>query len=157
MMLYLAAKFQHKEICLSLIPLLTNSGHIVIGRWLSGGHEQDVEDVGLRRLYAEEDLDDIGLADAVVLLQLPVEQPEPSTGRFIEAGYALGIGKPLIVVGKADCVFFHLPEVVRYPTIESFVAAYAGGARVDPPVASPPRAAAGRVGPTRRGLGGRRR
>ena len=153
MMLYLAAKFQHKQICLSLIKPLTRAGHIVIGRWLGGGHDQDVPD-HLKHRYAEEDLDDIRLADAVVLLQLPVDDPEPSTGRLIEFGYALALSKKVIVVGKADCVFFHLPSVDRHPTIEAFLDAHAGGARADPPERAPaPSAAVRGEGPTAAALG----
>ena len=123
MMLYLAAKYEYREICVALAQLLVAHGHVVIGRWLSGVHDDPLPQH--RRIFAEEDLDDIALADALVALQWPLDAPACSTGRNIEIGYALGLGKRVITIGKSTSVFFFLEQVERYQTVEDFLAVYA--------------------------------
>lgn len=123
MTLYLAGKFRWRMVIRQIATKLTTHGHIINSRWLTG-HDGPMSPE-VQALYAAEDFEDIKSVDAVVVFQLPCDEPEPSIGRHIELGYALGIGKPVILVGLPEVVFHYAEGVTRYNSLDSFYGEYA--------------------------------
>lgn len=123
MRLYLAAKFSKRAIVLVIAKSLTRSGHQVQARWLTNHVDDGSPEI--QSQWAMEDLEDLEAADRVIVFQLPLRDPEPSVGRHIELGYALGRGKPVVLVGDRNCVFHHLPIITHFSTITTFLDTYA--------------------------------
>jgi hypothetical protein len=118
MTFYLAGKFRWRLVIRQIATKLRAHGHTINGRWLTG-HDWPMSPAAQAR-YAAEDFEDIDTADAVVVFQFPVDEPEPSTGRHVELGYALGMGKPVILVGLPTSVFHYANGVTRFSSLESF-------------------------------------
>lgn len=119
---YLASKYDYRSQVLKVAALLMLAGHTVKADWLTGIHHEG--GIGEPKDWAKQDLEDIDNATHVVVFNLPVDDPEPSTGRNIEYGYALAKGKTVIVVGEGESVFFELASD-RFATIEDFLDAHA--------------------------------
>lgn len=118
---YLAAKLSKRDELLPIASLLMMQGHTVKTRWLMGLNEGTKES---QVACADVDLNDIDDATHVVLFNLPTHDPEFSTGRQIEYGYALARGKTLVIVGECNSVF-HAKADHYYPTVTEFLEAYA--------------------------------
>lgn len=121
MILYLAAKYRYRGAVSHIALKLQASGHTVVSRWLTGLHDNLT--CGKQSLWAQEDVSDIDSADSIVIFQFPcnADNPEPSTGRHIEFGYALGRKKQVILVGCQTSVFHYLPEVIHFESIDKFL------------------------------------
>lgn len=106
MIIYLAAPFNQKEAARKAREILVAAGHEVTSRWIDN-HLSEYDDLSDEQLNseAEDDLDDILDADALVLLNdFPC-----SAGRMFEWGFAYAQSKPIVVVGDATkSVFKHL-------------------------------------------------
>jgi nucleoside 2-deoxyribosyltransferase len=104
--LYLAHNYEARIGLRETIKVLAELGHSVTSRWIT----DDAHD-GVNATTARVDLDDIKTSDALVLF---VNQfgDRPGRGKYVELGYALGIGKKVFLYGNLNnCVFYHLPEV----------------------------------------------
>lgn len=90
----------------------------VTSRWLDVGADLNVKKE-LHELgeYAVMDLADILRSDCFVL----INNVEPSVGRHVEFGYALGIGIELFVIGKGSSLFHYVPAVTHFDTWDEFV------------------------------------
>ena len=119
---YLAAKYDYRTEVLKVAALLMLAGHTVKAEWLTGVHHEG--GVGEPQDWAKQDLADIDTATHVVVFNLPTDEPEPSTGRNIEYGYALAKDKFVIVVGEGESIFFDLAHG-RFNTIDDFLGNYA--------------------------------
>lgn len=124
MTFYLAGKFRWRLVIRQIATKLKAHGHTINGRWLTG-HDGPMMSPEVQALYAAEDFEDIDTAEVVVVFQFPVDEPEPSTGRHVELGYALGTGKPVILVGLPTSVFHYANGVTRFSSLESFYDVYA--------------------------------
>lgn len=123
---YLAAKYSKRVELLPIAALLMMHGHKVHCNWLLGCHAGVSDEE--QRAYAEEDLGQIAECTHFVLFQLPVEAPEPSTGRQIELGYALSLNKACFIVGDGGSIFYTL--TTRYKTIGAFLEMFAPNGRL---------------------------
>lgn len=84
--------------------------------WIYGGEK------GLRRReIAEKDLEDVYHSDCLIAISYPRGLPKPGGGRWVEFGYALGLGKKCFVIGNYENVFCHTPGVKVYPSLQDFV------------------------------------
>lgn len=119
MICYLAAKYSYRTRCQMVASYLVKACHQVRARWLTGAHDSLQPEDQAR--YASEDLEDINQADTVVVFHFPCGDPEPSTGRHIEYGYALAMGKRVILVGPRTSVFHYLDSIQHYATLEQFL------------------------------------
>jgi len=95
----------------------------VNSRWLLGGHEwvgTADDDIPVDRLaeFARDDIEDLMAADAMVCFTESPRSGPARGGRHVEFGYALAMGKRIIVVGYRENVFYCLPGVEFYPTWE---------------------------------------
>lgn len=112
--LYLAAPYSQRSQLRHLAHYLTFDTTIeVVARWLDGEHEAKDADPTPedQAQWAADDLEDIDACDALVLF---TDKPSRRGGCQFEAGYALGTGKRLIVVGPVVNVFHALPQVERF-------------------------------------------
>lgn len=101
MKIYIAARFTSKEIAKIVREALTALGHEVTSTWLDG-------DEPTTRETAEKDFRDIDRADALLFLSMNVDGAK---GAYVEVGYALAKGKPVLVYPSIapviSCVFMH--------------------------------------------------
>jgi nucleoside 2-deoxyribosyltransferase len=81
-------------------------GHEVTSTWLRQA-DDDTNDSAVM------DLHDVTRAEALVLLNPREFQHSGTGGRHVEFGYALALGKPLVIVGMRSNVFHQLNHVVR--------------------------------------------
>jgi nucleoside 2-deoxyribosyltransferase len=119
MIYYLAAKYAYRTRAQMVAHHITKAGHQVCATWLIDLHDGTSQEA--QASYAALDLRDIEQADTLVLLQFPCADPEPSTGRHIEYGYALAKGKAIILVGPRTSVFHWLPFVQHFSTLDAFL------------------------------------
>jgi nucleoside 2-deoxyribosyltransferase len=89
--------------------VLERAGHAIVSMW----HEKEFNPTSQhteaeRAAIAEEDFGDVARADALVLIAGPDKY---SGGKFVEAGIALGQGKPVIVLGRRENMLMWLPQV----------------------------------------------
>ncbi len=116
MKIYLAARLSLWPLMNQASAFLERHGHVITSRWHRRGMTEpsvpqaDGPNPHLAQ-FAAEDLEDIDQADAVVLFTQAGKHF--AGGRHVEAGYALGLGKRLIVFGPRENVFYHLPQVAQ--------------------------------------------
>lgn len=70
---------------------------------------------------AARDLDDIERAEGVILFTLNCDEIV-APGMHFEAGYAAAQGKTIYVVGPRVSVFYYLPAIYHFETIDAFLA-----------------------------------
>ena len=116
--LYLAAPWDdRKNVNALAVELERTPGVNVVSTWHL---PQDVD--GSECLAAEIDLEEVVEADALVLLSTALNggacsERLISGGRHVETGYALALGKQVIVVGERENIFHHLSRVLVVPDV----------------------------------------
>jgi hypothetical protein len=101
---YLAAAFGKRFLLQGYRADLCRLGHTVTSRWLDI-REEGVGD-GYARACAKDDLEDIRLADTLIVFD---DNPRSTRGgHAFESGYAYALGKQLIIVGHRTHIFHHL-------------------------------------------------
>lgn len=120
---YLAARFSRLPELNGYRAILEAEGIDVTSRWLLGGHEwtgTPDDEIPIDHLagFAADDLADIDRADVVIAFTESPRSGPARGGRHFEAGYAYATGKPLIIVGHVENVFYALPDVIRCATWE---------------------------------------
>lgn len=94
---------------------LREAGYEVTSKWVEGG--TDTANGYALRQAAIEDLHDLQRADYLMLLALPFGTMYNGGGRWVEFGYALALGKRMVVIGGHETIFCHLPGVKVYSTV----------------------------------------
>lgn len=124
MIVYVAARYTEKARARVARATLVNQGYQVTSRWLYD------DPTAPHATAAQRDLNDVARSHLLLLL-------EPLTpgggGRYIETGYALALGKPVMVIdpnaptdgrdGRA--IFWSLPTVTVWPSLEAALPALA--------------------------------
>ena len=125
MKIYLAAQYRRKEEMKVVRRLLHEAGHICTSSWLKEPHDANItmdqcttEDL---RFFAEQDLDDIRRSDIFVIFSVDPLLPTVRGGRHVEMGYALGLGKPVYVVGPKENIFYYLPGLKHFACISDLI------------------------------------
>jgi hypothetical protein len=126
---YIAARFDTRARLLEeVVAPLQEAGHQVTSRWLHEhnansvlGPEELASDVSAGVIPGTECLEDIKRADVVVVF---TTEPSSTGGYQVETGYALGLDKPIQVVGPVLNVFHTLPAITRHETIADFLQAW---------------------------------
>lgn len=92
---------------------LRRRGHIMTSRWHDGRPFLKTAEHTLqeRQHIAETDLADVAAADALVLVAGPDRY---SGGKFVEAGFAMGIGIPVYVYGRRENMLLWAPSVLPF-------------------------------------------
>lgn len=115
MRVYLAAPFLRPDV-FQVADSLACAGHTVTSRWLS-----EMDTGTTRSDAALRDFEDIRASDAVLVL----DDLERWSGRHVEAGYALALDKPVVILGPASNIFYR--TICRAAdTLEHALAAMAG-------------------------------
>ena len=122
MKVYLAARYHRLGELRRYADELQRMGHSVTSRWLkanspASGSLDEPEWAEL----AQHDVEDAMAADAVVLFA--EGERGGGGGRHVEFGIGLGLGKRLIVVGRAEHLFHTLPAVEVYRDWEAAISA----------------------------------
>lgn len=125
MRVYLASRYSRRDEMARFAQYLRRSGVIVTSRWIDERLALDptlndcTPEHNLR--VARIDLDDIDEADVVIFHSADPLVGTPRGGRHVEFGYAMGVGKRLVVIGGRENIFHFLPAVQHYATITEFL------------------------------------
>lgn len=137
MQIYLASRYSRREELCGYRIQLAKIGFIVQARWLDGGHQlsdrgiligdngealvesgDGPENAKLRAKFAQDDWEDVTNADIVINFTEPPRSNASRGGRHVEYGIALGMGKPVYVVGYRENIFHWLPKVAFFETFD---------------------------------------
>lgn len=126
MRIYIAGRYSRRDYFREVRDRLLAAGHQVTSRWLEEdkplqtqmGDDSDEFYVETSRV----DLEDIYNANAVLFFSEDPLVGTPRGGRHVEFGYALGLLKPIYVVGPRENVFHYNPLVVHFDSLEDFLA-----------------------------------
>lgn len=120
--IYLSGQFEDGLTLCDVRSELRASGYVVTSRWLDAAAAgpataQADGDGAAARLagIARQDFEDIVSADVVVVFNPPEACSVGRGGRHVETGYALALGKRVVLVGARGNVFHWLPEVTLVP------------------------------------------
>lgn len=116
MKVYLAAPYGARERVRERAASLAMMGHEITSTWLDETHEINAGTQGAATalpdeqvaLHAAADLGDIDRSDLVFLFTAATVGVEGGGGRHVETGYAIALGKPVIVIGEPENVFHRL-------------------------------------------------
>ena len=122
MRFYLAAKFSYKKDLLPIAAALTALGHVVQAKWIyrEEENEEAAQSIINKRRSAIEDFDDIEACNGFILFNFPVDNPEKSSGRHVELGFAIAHHKAVFCVGKNESIFATLADV-NFDTVEQLL------------------------------------
>lgn len=134
MQVYLASRFDNRDLLRACAEELEETGNIkVTSRWVMQDDYEvdndalnDPENVRAHRI-AEDDLSDIRAADLLIYFSAPEQGVRG--GRHVEFGFALGLGRPIVVVGALENVFHRSAGVARYDTWDEAYKAVTGRER----------------------------
>lgn len=114
MKIYVAS--HSRDLALDAAFVLRRAGHKIASRWHNKPfHPTSHHTPDECAAIAQEDYDDIVGADALVLVSGPDKY---SGGKFVEAGIAIGLGKPVTVIGRRENMLLWLPSVRLVSTAE---------------------------------------
>lgn len=113
---YLASRHEDRDEVIKVRQTLVKNGIDVTSRWLLEGgvlKTPVVENEKEGSLHVlTNDLEDINLADVVVVFSPKKAFGNSTGGRHVEFGYSLALGKRLILVGFRENVFHWHPDVI---------------------------------------------
>jgi nucleoside 2-deoxyribosyltransferase len=112
---YLASRHEDRDDIIRVRKALVKNGINVTSRWLLEGgvlktNVVENEREGSMHVLTN-DLEDINIADAVVVFSPKKAFGNSTGGRHVEFGYSLAMGKKLILVGFRENVFHWHPDV----------------------------------------------
>lgn len=128
--IYLAARYSRNPEMQGVRDVLQAMGHTVTSRWIdchagkyltSFTPEHLNDDPEYCSTLAEHDLEDLVAADTVI--SFTDANGGGKGGRHVEFGYALALGKQVMVVGPRENVFHTLSQVEHYHSWRSLVIA----------------------------------
>jgi nucleoside 2-deoxyribosyltransferase len=114
---YLAAPYAARDQVKDYAAELTRIGFTITSTWLNETHDINAGTTGAATglsndqvaLHAAADLHDIDQSDLLVAITAKaVNERGGSGGRHVETGYAIALGKPVVVVGEPENVFHRL-------------------------------------------------
>lgn len=122
MRVYLASSYTRKEELQGYAAQLKSAGFEVTSRWLREKHGAHVQQHELTRRFnretSQKDLIDINRSDLFVIFTRPEKE---RGGMFVEMGWALHMGLPVVIVGLRVNVFCYLPRLKQFDTFEELL------------------------------------
>jgi nucleoside 2-deoxyribosyltransferase len=115
---YIAAPYPARRYAQAVMRLLELEDIGVTSTWLT--QDEDTSDATARL-----DLADVARADVLVALNEPEYSTMGTGGRHVEFGYALALGKPIVLVGVRTNVFHFLRDL-HHCEIDTLVATLRG-------------------------------
>ena len=123
MKIYISARFSRIDQGNAVKKELESNGHVVTSRWLKGNHKVETEDMeekfDLMKTFADDDLEDIKAADAILCITEEPRKTNTRGGRHVEAGYAMALGKRLFVLGPVENAFY--THFIQVTSVEEFL------------------------------------
>lgn len=123
---YLAASWGRKEEISRYAQQLRDAGFGVTSTWFDeqpGPHSSEGDyDPSYLREIAVRDVEEIEAADGLIFFANDYFVPTKGGGRHFELGYAYSEELDIYVVGGAEHVFCHLPEIEHYDLFEDLYA-----------------------------------
>lgn len=125
MKFYLAAMYSRRDELREHARQLRAMGHIVTSGWL---RERDdlsgdlVDSPAIYRDRAERDLNDIRMSEALIYFTEDPNVGIKRGGRHFEAGFAVGIGKSLYIIGPRENIFCYDRQHKQFERWEDFIA-----------------------------------
>ena len=120
--MYLSGQFEDGVALCKVRRELEAAGYQVTSRWLDAAAagpataQADTEGAAARlAAIARQDVEDIARADLVVVFNPAEACSVGRGGRHVETGYALALGKRVVLVGRRGNVFHWLPEIIMVP------------------------------------------
>lgn len=125
--IYLAGRYSDKELITERATDLARAGHKIVSRWIAEPHppQTQLSDITTGELvaYANIDITDIHRCDTFLFFSVDPLVPTHRGGRHVEFGYALALGKRIVVFGPKENIFHYIPnEVMHYDRWDSLVA-----------------------------------
>ena len=118
MKIYLAGPWRTKAAMPTLAAQIEAAGHTITERWW----EQDGSKYPTYPSNEDDEgLTDIAIDDAIGVMRadaLIVINTEKSEGKAAEAGIALALNKPIMLVGTRSMIFHYLPSVYPVASLE---------------------------------------
>lgn len=117
MKIYLCGRYSRRDQLRDVRDKIQQMGHDVVSRWLDTEYAYRPDQGAAappeyREKYARIDLEDVAACDAVISFTEAAGIPNAGRGgRHVEFGYALALGKRLIVIGHRENLFHHHPRV----------------------------------------------
>ena len=120
MKIYLAARYERRLEMLGYRGRLRLLGHTVTSRWIDGHTNVQLEYIAAEDIagFAAIDLIDLREADCIIFF---AEDPKIGVvcgGRHVEFGYAVALGKALVVIDHRENIFHYLPSVLYFKNWE---------------------------------------
>jgi nucleoside 2-deoxyribosyltransferase len=103
---YIAAPYPERDQAIRIMRMLELQGIEVTSTWLRSPDTLSDE-------HARVDLADVARADVLVALNPESWNERGTGGRHVEFGYALALGKPIVLVGERSNIFHYLDIVKR--------------------------------------------
>lgn len=103
---YIAAPYPLRDAAIELMRALEADGFLVTSTWL---RQPDV----MADEYAKLDLADVAKADCLLAMNPEGWENAGTGGRHVEYGYALALGKGIVLFGAKSHIFHHLDSVVQ--------------------------------------------
>ena len=113
--MYIAAPYQKRDQAARVMELLEENGISVTSRWLKSPDEMTDE-------FARQDLADIECADLLLALNYAEFENSGTGGRHVELGYALALGKAVLLVGNVSNIFHTLSIIHRIDESDNVIA-----------------------------------
>lgn len=104
MRIYIAAPYPLRHEAIQVMQRLEADGHTVTSRWLKRESQMSHEE-------ATNDLADVAAADVLLALHPPDWHERGKGGRHVELGYAVALGKTVVLWGQRTNQFHHLRQV----------------------------------------------
>lgn len=114
MRVYVASRFERRSEAGRLSRALDRAGVATTSFWTEHAPVLKVNREQQRR-WADRDLADVASSDALVLWNPGSDKGLGNGGRWVEVGYALGHGKPVVVVGARTNLFCFADGVAHLP------------------------------------------
>lgn len=107
MRIYIAS--HSRELAEEAASVFERKSYVISSRWhRKAFHPTHMHTEDECAAIAQEDYDDIASSDGLVLIAGPDKY---SGGKFVEAGIAIGLGKPVTVIGRRENMLLWLPSV----------------------------------------------
>lgn len=121
MKIYIAAPYPYRDEAIQVKNLLEAEGHTITSRWLIEEDEMCDKD-------ARKDLEDIRAAEALLAINPPEWANRGTGGRHVELGYALALGKIIVLAGARTSMFHFISDVqvLDSHTSDAIIKALAG-------------------------------
>jgi hypothetical protein len=122
---YIAARYSRRDEMRSVAKILHEQKITVTSRWLFEDKplltKLGDDTPQFYRETAHIDLEDIQRAETLLFFAEDPHVGTPRGGRHVEFGFAIGLGKRVIVIGGPENVFHYLKRVLHFPTLEAYL------------------------------------